>query len=348
MALVTRLNVSGTGGNHTTWWAIRTLLDAGWTAVQSGSGTGGTYSAVGNVFDLGVGQNPFIYSLGVASGKLASGAGTEPWCAAVRAWIVLRAPAPDGAELLIQRGTGANDAGDANWNIIEAPGGFNFAGCNANTAPAAAATPGQWYRYGDTNPDSAGAACFSSGAVNNLFSVSAENAASVPGHVGAVGRYGFCLVNFTAGNALNRMWCRDPIVPTYMDLAAPLPVRYYLGTTSHHADGAAPTLNWRRIHDFGGGGMAVVSAANCRVSTSAGTLIYPDNAGVPAAGQPDMPGIIGTLTGAAGFVGFSSMTVTAARIRAYPDNSVNRLWWYLGSDGIAVRIGDGITLPGSI
>jgi len=349
MALHCILNKSGMGGNHTTWWDIRAKLLAGWTVVESGSGTGGTYSGVagGNVFDLAAGQNPFNYVAGQASGKLASGAGTEPWCAAPLAWIVLKAPGPDGAELLIQRGTTGSDAGDSSWTKIEAPGGFAWAGAprNASTAPAAAATPGAWYRYTDTNPNSVGANIYQVGTLATLTSSAADDTPSVPGHPLAVPRFPFITLEFRAGNILGRMFCRDPLQPCSADLQAALPIRYYLGSTSHYSSAVSPTTDWRRVHDFGGAGQSVLNAAGLLVNTGAWGAVYPANAGSPVDGQADMPQFVGF---SGGFVGLSSMVLMVATARAYPDYAKGLEWWYLGAANVAVRIGDGVTLPGSI
>lgn len=101
------LDVLGQGGNHSTWWLFKALVDAGWTVPASGSGNGGLY-ATSNVFNMS--QTP---KHGSAVDPNGIGVGSEPWghggC-----WFVAQDPSGN-RQIELDRGTGAGSGYDGWW-----------------------------------------------------------------------------------------------------------------------------------------------------------------------------------------------------------------------------------------
>lgn len=336
---------AGFGGNHSTWWLIQALIDAGCTVAASGSGTGGTYSAAGDVFDPAA--NPYNYGSAAGLAKLASGAGTEPWCSAVRAWILLTLL--DGSQLIIQRGTTTNDSGDAHWNIGWAPNGdWTIAGCNTNTCPSATASGKLRWLRGAAN--GAGSTAFSAGTISTRSHAMADDTAS------AAGQYSWIVVEIEPANQLGGVLACDAFNQAKSDLmqgAGKVPLVFWTtanavamaGSYSSYmsmqpAIAAAAGDFPQALVDFGGGSESWDTVTYHDVGDAVGVM-YPANAGAPAAGQPDEPIQIGSrLHG--GFFGFSDLFAWVATARSYPDQDTSQYGIYMTNVFVMELVGDAV------
>lgn len=336
-------NQAGLGGNHFVWWLYKTWVTAGCTVHSSGSGTGGTYSGAGggDVFDP-AGGNPMQYSVGAASGKLGSGAGTEPWVGAPRAWLVISYL--DGTQWLFQRDIGALDTDDDEWIIAWAPGGFNLAGCNANTAPAVAAAGTLRLFCGTIN--GAGQSMYATGGTANMIHIAVDDVASPDG------RYGCMAMEFVNPNTLKGVFFIDDLRQAKSDLFLPMAQVMGCGggavncfTADYLARPNAAVNYPRAVVDYGGGGESFDPAAYLRLVDFLGNVIYPNAGGTPAAGQPDFP-MIAEYHLHGNVFGMSRWFKWQAQTQTYPDTNVALTEWYVGH--VAVAIGDGVTIPAGI
>jgi hypothetical protein len=333
MTLHFNLNKSGLGGNHTMWWLWQTLVDAGHTVRASGSGTGGTYSALGDVFDPV--NNPYDYTSGVASGQLGTGAGNEPWCAAPLCWILITML--DGTEWLFQRDSGSAITDDDEWTIAFSPAGlFNLAGCAANIAPTAA---DQHVFFGNIN--GAGFSLFQTGGLVNLTHVVADDIPNSDGF------YGFRMIEMISPNALNGFFIVDKGAQRKSDLMAAMPIVFHIGKSATGLDdsdissaGTCPLA----LVDYGGGTELWDDAIYHVIYGSTGNL-YPDSAGAPALGQPDHPITVGNR-GHGGMFFLSECMKWQATARSYPDTNVALTDWFVGD--VALTMGDGVSTPTAI
>lgn len=337
----------GWGGNFSTWYYWHALVDAGAVVVASGSGTGGTYSAVGDVFDPAV--NPFHFSDAAGLAKLLSGAGTEPWCSAARAWVLLTLQ--DGAQLIIQHSSTASDAGDASWNIGYAPNGdWILAGCNTNTCPSTT-TSGK-FRWLRGSANGAGSAAFSAGTIVTRSHAMADDTPSAAGFFSSI------VVEIEPANALGGLLALDALNQAKSDLfqggskVAQVFWTTALGTgltstgymSPAPAAGAAAGDYPQALVDFGGGSESwdTVAYAPVYFYASGGYLVlYPGNAGSPAAGQPDMPPVCGSHVHG-GMFGVSDLFAWEATNRNYPDQDTNQYGCYLGDVFLVELTGDSV------
>ena len=341
MTLHTAYNKSGMGGNITNWWLHRTIISAGGVVAASGSGTGGSYSAVGDVFDP-AGGNPYNYTNGAASGKLGSGAGTEPWVGAPLAWILI--DYMDGSQLLIQRDSGVGDSSDDEWTYALFPDGdADLTPCNANTAPSAAVGGNLRVLKGTIN--GVGDSLYAHGTKANLTHVAVDDAPS------AAGAYGICLVEFITPNTLNGVFIRDDLQQVKSTLITAQPQSWLIrrGSTSLAStvlfSKSVTDLYSNAWVDFGGGTELWDAAPYYRPEDNLGVALYPSNAGSSAIGQSDHPIDVGNATHG-GFFGLSRWFKWQAVTRNYPDTNVALTDWYIND--VAVSMGDGVTVPGVI
>lgn len=109
MTIHRNLNKAGWGGNYTIFWLVKAMLSAGWTVRNSGSGTGGTYEASGNVFDMSTCYN------GGSVPAVGGASGSEPF-GSEGMWLVL--VDPDGnRDILFRRHKGAGNSYDDCWVV---------------------------------------------------------------------------------------------------------------------------------------------------------------------------------------------------------------------------------------
>ena len=312
------------------------MKQAGWTVTASGSGTGGSYSAVGDVFDP-AGGNPYQYTLGVASGKLGSGVGTEPWIAAPSAWIVLRSPggASDG-EVLFQRDTGAADSSDDEWICAWAPNGdFNLAGCAANIAPNATVSGSLQVIRGTIN--GVGSSICQVGGLANVITVAADDTAS------SAGSYGVFMLEVVSPQTTKSAFFIDDGSQVKSDLITPHPKAIFFGPalTEMGLYTEAGTSDYPGTFvDLGGGGESWRGAPYCAYRSSGGSLI-PGSGGSPVAGQPDAPILVGNRThGGVFFV--SRWLQWAATAQAHPNQDTGLTGVFI-DDVFIQDLGDGLT-----
>jgi hypothetical protein len=267
VALFRRQNQICLGGNHNTWWLIKTMLDAGWTMPFSGSGSGGLYSA-SNVFDTT--QIPKQWSLRDPNNV---GVGSEPWGHA-SCWAVVEDPGGN-RQYVIMRDSDGNDSGDDEWYIGYSPGGRFGEGQVAGTdwdqdTPAAApdqldvrGTPTSWTQI------------FESGGVYSVTHVLADSTPS-PG-----GEYGVFLVNVISVN--------NPIAAIIFDDLRDVPTGHPhpLSILAYRADGGifvSGVSQFRTIYDYGGAS-EVWTPAYYTYLESAGTVRAPGQMGINRDGK---------------------------------------------------------------
>jgi hypothetical protein len=171
------------GGNHATWWHLKTMVDAGWNIVLSGSGTGGLYTS-GNVFDMA--QLPKQSTLVGPNGV---GVGSEPWGRGA-CWAVIEDPSGNRQYIWKRDPLDNNDSYDSVWYFGYSPGGRFGEGqtpgvdWDENTIPAA---PDQINVLG--TPTSEGAQ-FQNGGRTSVIDVVADDTPS------SAGEYGVLLIEF--------------------------------------------------------------------------------------------------------------------------------------------------------
>lgn len=325
------LNRAGLGGNYTTWYLIQQMLAAGYTIGGSGSGTGGVWQAVTDVFQHTT--NPMI---GGAVAAIGVGVGSEDWGNAL-CWFAL--VAPDGTELVLQRDNVAGNATDDEWCYYYSPGGvLNYGAAAAAVAPIAADGRNLFGTINAAWPQIHGV-----GNVANLIHIAVDDALSTEGFSGLI------CVELIAVNTLRSVVMIDDLssVPA-SGLFAPH------AKTFHFATGAGQLLSNIlsnvvnapiALVDYGGGGEAWDVVPYVLLTDSGGTL-YPGGAGAPASGEVPMPCIVGDRTHG-GFGGLSRWLSYPAVIRVYNDRSTSELRWYI-EDVQLIGLPDGVTVPATI
>lgn len=335
----------GRGGNFSTWWFIRALIDAyeaihgaNSCVVASGSGTGGRDLITGvdpgpnfNVFDPT--NNPYYYTDPAGTAKLNTGDGTEPWCSAPRAWIVLKLLG--AGQIVLQHSSTGSDAGDASWNWGYAPGSWSLAGCNANTCPVDATVPGQ-YRWLRGSANGAGSAVLSAGSIVTRTSAMARDVAS------SAGAYSAIVEEIEPANAHGGIMAIDALTSAKCDIFRNVHSKVFWATNQTttfnsmtymspaSAVGAGAGDYPQALLDFGGGTVSWDTVSYCPVlenASGAYLTLYPGQAGAPAAGQNDVaPQVSSRLHG--GWIGFSDLFRWAATLRPYPDQDNNQYGFY--------------------
>jgi hypothetical protein len=332
MTIHRNLNQGGLGGNYTTWYLWNEMLNAGHVVVSSGSGVGGAYSAAADVYDHAI--NPVI---GANVTQIGVAIGSEHW-GNQRCWVLLEAP--DGTQIVIQRGNTVGNAGDDEWAYSYSPGGiFSMAAANNQTAPVA---PDQRDLVGTLN--AVWPSYHQVGNVANLIHIAVDDALSPEGFSG------FICVEFVTVNKLYSMCMVDDLrsVPSGGLFAPHAKTFHFVG------NGAAivtqgvmsSTVNAPiALVDYGGGTESWDVVPYHLITDSAGTL-YPGAAGAPTSGEVPVPMFVGGRTHG-GFGGLSRWLEWQAVTRPYNDRSTAEDRWYI--DDVEVKVlPDGVTIPNTI
>jgi hypothetical protein len=197
MTIHRRLNQACLGGNHATWWIIKTMLDAGWTVPLSGSGTGGLYAS-SNVFDTT--QTPVQYSLLPPNNV---GVGSEPW-GYEGCWAVLEDPSGN-RQVIIQRSTSPGDATDDEWYFGYSPGGTFGTGQTPGTDWDENTTPAATDQRNLLGAPESGNAIFRQGGSASLLHIAVDDTPS------PAGEYGLIALDFSAGNVNDSSFIIDDL-----------------------------------------------------------------------------------------------------------------------------------------
>lgn len=319
MALFHTQNTYCLGGNHVTWWILKTMVDASWTIVQSGSGISGIYAA-SNIYDMT--QMPKQNSLKDPNNQ---GVGSEPWGHAY-CWAVLEDPAGN-RQIAIMRDSSNTDSGDDEWYFGYSPGGRFGEGQTAGidwdeiTLPAA---PDQQNLFGTPT---AWATIFQTGGNASLVHVAADNAASPEGE------YGVFMVEFTGGNVQSSTFFIDDLrnAPVGHPHALTLLVEDNNDIfTSNSLGGASTPVNPKTMQDFGGGGEAWINV-QCGYLRFGSVVEIPGSGGVGIDGvERSFPLLVG-FSGTEDWMGTSRWIYWASLARGYPTSANMRKDIYVNS-----------------
>lgn len=245
MAFFRRQNQTCLGGNHVSWWIIKTLVDAGWTIPLSGSGSGGIYSAA-NIYDMA--QSPKQWSLLDPNNQ---GVGSEPW-GHPYCWAILEDPAGN-RQYAFMRDSAASDAGDDEWYVGYSPGGRFGEGQTAgvdwdqDTLPAA---PDQYDLLGTPT---AWSIIWKPGGTRSLIHVVADSTPS------SEGEYGIFMVEFTGVNSQDSAFVIDPLNNAPVGHVHPV-TNYVSGFDgTFNVGNLNENTHFYTIFDFGGGSEARVT-----------------------------------------------------------------------------------------
>jgi len=331
MTIHRTLNQAGLGGNYTTWWLIKTLEAAGWVIGSSGSGTGGIFSGVGDVFDPAI--NPVVNS---AITSIGVGIGSENWGNA-RCWVVLTAP--DGSQLAIQRDDTNADSYDDEWAYQYSPAGtYQHTSGLANTVPPSIDAIDI---HGTVN--SSWPSIHENGGTANLIQIAADDALSPAGFSG------FIMLEMIASNQIESMLMMDDFRNVPSGQFAAHAKTIYINDGPDSCDWAqltSLTVGPKTIIDYGGGSEAWECAPCHRIVDGVAHNLYPNAGGAPASGEVPFPVPIGRYDHG-GFGGLSRWLKWAAVSRGYNERSVSELLWYFG-DVVIQDLSDGVTIPASI
>jgi hypothetical protein len=323
------LNQNGFGGNYVTWYCSETLIDAGWSVAMSGSGTGGDYSASGDVFDR-VSKNPVT---GDNVTDIGGGSNDEHWGNAA-CWMVLESPS--GEQLLYTRDDVVGNTHDDEWSISYSRTGV-FSGGAAATPPTAS---DQVFLHGSGGP----AAFFADGNTSNLMQIAADDSPS------AAGKYGFVCLEFIATNTLESTMIMDNLGETaagdpeglalFFRTGSSKLLRTQLGTNSGTSNAAMAWL------DVGGGGeqfsavrYGYTYAGGDRLPGAANTSLY------DLKDRDEMARVGWGNVG--GFLGISRWIAWAGVIRAYPNTGDSKDLLHV-EEVVIKDLFDGVTTPASI
>jgi hypothetical protein len=332
MTIQRDLNRGGLGGNFTTWYLWQQFLAAGYSIDASGSGTGGVYSAVGDVFDP-VG-NPVIGAAVV----IGVGIGSESW-GAQRCWALFTAL--DGSQLVIQRGNTAGNAGDDEWCYSYSPDGvFNLGAANANTAPVAADQRDLWGTLNAVWPS-----IHQVGNVANMIHVAVDDALSVQGFSG------FLCVELVNPNALKAVVMVDDLtqVPSgglFSAHAKAFHVATGVGQLLANIIGNPASAPYALVDKGGGTESWDRVPYNVVIDSVGGSQLYPGGGLAPSSGEVPAPIFVGDPTHG-GFGGLSRWLSWPAMIRVYNDRSNAEDRWYI-EDAQLIGLPDGATIPSTI
>lgn len=179
MTIHRRLNRSCLGGNHATWWIIKTMLDAGWTIPASGSGTGGLYDT-SNVFDTA--QSPLQASLLTPNNV---GIGSEPWgwrgC-----WVVLEDPSGNRQILILRDTTSTANNTDDQWHFGYSPGGLFGVGQTPGTDWDEDTTPAATDKRNLLGTTTSFTSIFREGGSSSIMQIAADDTPSPEGEYGLI------------------------------------------------------------------------------------------------------------------------------------------------------------------
>lgn len=300
MTLFRRQNQLCLGGNHTTWWFIKTMLDAGWTIPFSGSGSGGLYDS-SNVFDTT--QDPKQYSLLSANNV---GIGSEPW-GYPYCWAVIQDPGGN-RQYILMRDNSASDNADNQWYFGYSPGGRFGEGQVAGTdwdqdTPAAApdqinvfGTPTGWTQL------------FEPGGTFSVAHIVADDTPSPEGE------YGVFLVNIISLN--------NPYSAIILDDVRNAPVGHThpLTVLARWLDnGIFVTGNeyFYTIRDFGGPSEAWVTTRYA-FARYAATTYMPTRSGINRDGKERGTKAIVGFSNSLGYMGISRWFIWKGTTSGYP------------------------------
>lgn len=319
MTLHRNLNQIGWGYNHLTWYVQKQLLAAGWIVAASGSGTGGLYSAAGDVFDRG-GKNPVrgddVTDIGV-------GIGQEHWGNTL-CWVVMEYPtaATKKRQLLMYRDGAFGTVNDRAWRFYYSHAGdFTRTPTNvpsANVFPTCA----NGYLIRDSN----------------MWDTDGSIIHVVANDVAINGEYGFWGLRVVSPNVFGGMIFFDPLQANEGALALhPLVVA---GSESNLTSvsvlgsrGAAASANPKWVADAGLVSEEFHTAIYPYLDGF--TTVYPGAAGVSPWDGKERPMIIPVhgrpLGPKGGYIGISSwFSWKAVGTRNYPDQADGEDYLYMG------------------
>jgi len=188
-----QLDVLGQGGNHSTWWLFKVMVDAGWTVPMSGSGTGGLY-ATSNVFNMS--QLP---KNGDVLDPNGIGVGSEPW-GHPGCWFVAEDPSGN-RQVMLKRSSNGGSGWDHAWTYRYSRGGRFGEGqtpgteWNENTPAAAPDQATEWN----------GTQLFINNATASRTFAAADDTPSPEGE------YGFIVMEFKPTNDFSGIICLDDL-----------------------------------------------------------------------------------------------------------------------------------------
>lgn len=330
MTIHRRLNMTGFGGNYTTWWLFKTMIDAGWTVKSSGSGSGGLYDE-SNVFDLA--QTPKNYTNLDANNV---GIGSEPW-GHPACWFVVEDPGGN-RQFRIQRRGSAGDLYDAWWITSYSPSGLFGIG----------QTPGvDW--GATTAPNASDVAVirdgysFSSGEYAVISHIACDDTPS------PAGEYGVLAMQFEATNSMRGAFLIDDLrsapvghphaLVTWVPAAGNrLSIGYYHGNVSADSPGT--------VVDFGGDTQTYLTNSSCCRWYGYSTEGL-GNGGVGADGKERAFPIVVGMLGFEGYMGVSRWFRSPSVVHSYPDTATGQTYLFV-DDVVVVDLLDGATTPSSI
>lgn len=333
MTIYRRLNQAGEGGNFTTWWLIKTMLDAGWTVLASGSGTGGLYDS-SNVFDLA--QTP---KNGNSLDPNGVGIGSEPW-GYRNCWVLFEDPSGN-RQYVFQRNNSAGWGYDSTWYFSYSPSGVFGVGQTAgvdwdeDTAPTASDivslyNAGSQIWWNDTP---------------TLTHVAADDTPSPNGE------YGVLCLEIRPTNVLSGYFVIDDLrnAPSthphaLTNYCAPQTNR--LDDGYYHAQASSP-YSPGTISDFGGDGQSYFYNAPHCLWYGGSFQCLPANGGVGVDGKERAAPIVAGFVGREGYIGTSRWFRDPSVSRGYP-NTGNSLQYLFVNDLLIVDLWDGVTTPATV
>lgn len=333
MALHRRQNIFTLGGNQSSWWVIKTLLDAGWTIPMSGSGTGGLWAS-GNVFDLS--QTPQNSPNVPANGI---GVGSEPWGKG-NCWVVLEDPGGN-RQYIFRRDPLETATYDNDWHWGYSHGGrfgegqtpgTNWDQDTEPTAPDIANLVG--------TPTSEGSIWQDGNSPGICFTI----ADSVPS---SAGEYGFLQIIIEPTNYCFGCVMVDPLVSSPPGHPHPLAIGYAFDTTNNTFTVGNMNFNWHmRTWTRLGEGLEAWNTINYTAPYSSGYKI-PQYGGIgPDGKERAMASIVG-FENNEGYMGISRWLKWAPIKRGYP-RTANGYRDLFVDEAVFVDMMDGTEPPVSI
>lgn len=331
MTIHRRLNQAGQGGHYTTWWLLKTMLDAGWTVPFSGSGVGGLYDT-SNVFDLA--QSPKYTTILDPNGV---GIGSEPW-GHRSCWICLEDPSGN-RQMVLQRSGSAGNFYDGHWYIYWSPGGRFGEGQVAGT---------DWdedtvINAPDRGTEISNLAIFNNNAAASLAQIAADDTPSPEGEYGV-----FC-VELENVNAVQGVIMLDDV--RNAPVGHPHPITIFgdgsgaLSANSLHGSLGADSPG--TVIDLGQDVQRYTY--NCRYCDYYGysSRSLPGNGGIGVDGKERALPIVVVSSSVFNYMGVSRWLRTPSVYHSYPDTGGSQQYLYLNGV-LVVDLLDGATTPGTI
>jgi hypothetical protein len=325
MTIHRRIATFGLGGNYFTWWLLETMLDAGWTIVMSGSGTGGIYSATTDVFSHS-GINPVV---GGDVTDIGIGAGSEHWGNGA-CWAVIEAPS--GRQLLIHRTTTTGSSSDNDWHYGWADKG-DYTGGDTDTPPTTATGVDIWGTI------SSWPALSQIGGSSNLVYIAADDTAS------PAGEYGVFAVEFVATNTVTALFMLDDFRNVPAGREHSIGVHIYGSALPFSRNvlsslTASACYTWYLRDETG----EVWDNVSYLYAYGASTQIYPGGGGVSRGDNKEygMRPPVGFVT--EGYIGQSRWVLWPGLSRGYPNSANSKQHLYI-NDALVLDLLDGTTAP---